>query len=141
MRAWSIGPMIERSAAACQAPRWLLSRRNPDAAQPRAGCRRPYGGQGCGGGALARLPARRVLAAQHAWLSPLPPEGASVIIHGDTAHAEEMANRQQIRAMDLATIGTVHRIVSEQDGADAKSLARSVAAEAAALLIEMRSQP
>ena len=41
-------------------------------------------GQGCGGGALALLPARRVLAAQHAWLSPLPPEGASVIVHGDT---------------------------------------------------------
>ena len=98
-------------------------------------------GQGCGGGALALLPARRVLAAQHAWLSPLPPEGASVIIHGDTAHAEEMANRQQIRAVDLATIGTVHRIVPEHEGDDAPSLARSVAAEAAALLIGMRSPP
>ncbi len=96
-------------------------------------------GQGCGGGALALLPARRVLAAQHAWLSPLPPEGASIIIHGDTAHAEHMANRQQIRAVDLAAIGTVHRIVPERDGDDASSLVRSVAAEAAALLIAMRS--
>ncbi len=34
-------------------------------------------GEGNGGGALALLPADRVIAAQHAWLSPLPPEGAS----------------------------------------------------------------
>ena len=34
-------------------------------------------GEGNGGGALALLPADRVVAAQHAWLSPLPPEGAS----------------------------------------------------------------
>src|SRR6476661_8496706 len=31
-------------------------------------------GEGNGGGALALLPADRVVAAQHAWLSPLPPE-------------------------------------------------------------------
>jgi acetyl-CoA carboxylase carboxyl transferase subunit beta len=95
-------------------------------------------GQGCGGGALALLPARQVVAAEHAWLSPLPPEGASVIVHGDTAHAEEMANRQQIRAVDLATIGTVHRIVPERHSDDATSLARAVAAEVAALLVGMR---
>jgi acetyl-CoA carboxylase beta subunit len=94
-------------------------------------------GQGCGGGALALLPARRVLAAQHAWLSPLPPEGASVIVHGDTEHAEEMADRQQIRAVDLAAGGTVHRIVPEREDDDAATLARAVAAECAALLISM----
>ena len=44
-------------------------------------------GQGTGGAALALLPADRVLAAQHAWLSPLAPEGASVIVYQDTAHA------------------------------------------------------
>src|SRR5205085_9623732 len=32
-------------------------------------------GQGTGGGALALLPAQVVVAAQNAWLSPLPPEG------------------------------------------------------------------
>ena len=42
-------------------------------------------GQGCGGGALALFPARTVIATEHAWLSPLPPEGASVIVHGDIA--------------------------------------------------------
>src|SRR5690606_23802261 len=31
-------------------------------------------GEGAGGAALALLPADRVLAAQHGWLSPLPPE-------------------------------------------------------------------
>ncbi len=40
-------------------------------------------GEGNGGGALALLPADRVVAAQHAWLSPLPPEGASAIVHRD----------------------------------------------------------
>src|SRR6478735_8019878 len=37
-------------------------------------------GQGAGGGALALLPADRTIAAQHSWLSPLPPEGASAIV-------------------------------------------------------------
>jgi acetyl-CoA carboxylase carboxyl transferase subunit beta len=96
-------------------------------------------GQGCGGGALALLPARRVLAAQNAWLSPLPPEGASVIVHGDTQHAEEMATRQHIRSVDLAARGTVHRVVPEHDDDDAASLARAVAAECAAMLVQMRS--
>ena len=96
-------------------------------------------GQGCGGGALALLPARRVLAAQHAWLSPLPPEGASVIVHGDTTHAAEMADRQQVRAVDLAAGGTVHRIVPERDTDDPATLARAVAAECAAMLVSMGS--
>ena len=30
-------------------------------------------GQGCGGGALAFLPAQVVVATEHSWLSPLPP--------------------------------------------------------------------
>uniref|UniRef100_UPI000670DEFC carboxyl transferase domain-containing protein n=1 Tax=Kitasatospora sp. MY 5-36 TaxID=1678027 RepID=UPI000670DEFC len=42
-------------------------------------------GQGSGGGALALLPADRVIAAEHAWLAPLPPEGASAIVHRDGA--------------------------------------------------------
>ena len=50
-------------------------------------------GQGCGGGALALLPAQHVIAAERAWVMPLPPEGASVIVHGDTEHAAEQARR------------------------------------------------
>lgn len=76
-------------------------------------------GQGAGGGALALLPADRVLAASNAWLSPLPPEGASAIMYGDTAHAPEMAFRQGIGAAALASRGIVDVIVAErQDAAD-----------------------
>src|SRR5215203_2689634 len=71
-------------------------------------------GEGNGGGALAFLPADRVIAAQHAWLSPLPPEGASAIVHRDLEHAPEMARAQQVRALDI-----VDRVVAElPDAAD-----------------------
>lgn len=76
-------------------------------------------GEGNGGGALALLPADRVVAAQHAWLSPLPPEGASAIVHRDLDHAAELARRQQVRAIDLHRLGIVDRIVAESpDAAD-----------------------
>ncbi len=76
-------------------------------------------GQGNGGGALALLPADRVIAAQHAWLSPLPPEGASAIVHRDTEHAPEMARAQKVRALDLRAVGVVDRIIPElPDAAD-----------------------
>jgi len=74
-------------------------------------------GEGNGGGALALLPADRVVAAQHAWLSPLPPEGASAIVHRDTDHAPEMARAQQVRALDLHRIGVVDRVVPEKPDA------------------------
>ncbi|MGY4098597.1 carboxyl transferase domain-containing protein [Nocardia sp. R16R-3T] len=76
-------------------------------------------GQGTGGGALALLPADRVLAATHSWLAPLPPEGASAIVHRDTDHAPELAEAQRIRATDLLADGVVDRIVPEfPDAAD-----------------------
>lgn len=74
-------------------------------------------GEGNGGGALALLPADRVVAAQHAWLSPLPPEGASAIVHRDLDHAAEMARSQQVRAIDLAARGVVDVVVPEQPDA------------------------
>lgn len=76
-------------------------------------------GEGTGGGALALLPADRVIAAQHAWLSPLPPEGASAIVHRDLAHAPDMARAQGVRALDMRAAGIVDRIVAEKpDAAD-----------------------
>ncbi|MEE6178221.1 carboxyl transferase domain-containing protein [Mycobacterium sp. 050134] len=76
-------------------------------------------GEGSGGGALALLPADRMLAAQHSWLSPLPPEGASAIVYHDTCHAAEMAAMQEVRATDLLAHGIVDRIVPEfNDAAD-----------------------
>jgi acetyl-CoA carboxylase beta subunit len=74
-------------------------------------------GQGSGGAALALLPADRVIAAEHAWLSPLPPEGASAILHHDTAHAPLMAERQRISAFDLLDEGIVHVVVPERPAA------------------------
>jgi acetyl-CoA carboxylase carboxyl transferase subunit beta len=91
-------------------------------------------GQGCGGGALAMLPARTVIAAEHAWLSPLPPEGASIIVHGDTGHAAEMAERQGVGARALLATGTVHHLVPEVEGETPQELAVAVAAEVAAQL-------
>ncbi|KQU46808.1 acetyl-CoA carboxyl transferase [Rhodococcus sp. Leaf278] len=76
-------------------------------------------GQGTGGGALALLPADRVLCAQNAWLAPLPPEGASAIVHRDTAHAPDMAEAQGIRSVDLMRDGIVDAVVPElPDAAD-----------------------
>lgn len=76
-------------------------------------------GQGSGGGALALAAADRVLAAQHAWLSPLSPEGASSIVHRDTEHAADMARSQGISAVELAEQGIVDLVVAEHpDAAD-----------------------
>ncbi|WP_341927557.1 carboxyl transferase domain-containing protein [Nocardioides psychrotolerans] len=86
-------------------------------------------GQGCGGGALALLPARTVIATEHAWLSPLPPEGASVIVHGDVGHAAEMATAQRVGSADLLAGGTVQHVVPEVPGESAQDLAVAVAAE------------
>jgi len=74
-------------------------------------------GEGTGGGALALLPADRVLAAQHAWLSPLPPEGASAIMYRTKEKAAEMAAAQRVRSLDLLRDGIVDRIIAERDDA------------------------
>lgn len=73
-------------------------------------------GEGAGGGALALLPADRVVAVADAWLSPLPPEGASAILHrGDTSHAAELARAQGIAAGALAARGIVDVLVPAPD--------------------------
>lgn len=89
-------------------------------------------GQGCGGGALALLPARTVVVAENGWLSPLPPEGASVIVHGTPDRAPEMTRRQRISATDLLAAGIAHRIVPETStDTDPKGFAVAMAAAAA----------
>ncbi|MFC6009800.1 carboxyl transferase domain-containing protein [Nocardia lasii] len=93
-------------------------------------------GQGTGGGALALLPADRVLAARNGWLAPLPPEGASAVVFRDTEHAPEMAAAQGIRSADLLADGIVDRIVEEFPDAAAEPIAfarRTVLAVAAEL--------
>ena len=98
-------------------------------------------GEGNGGGALALLPADRIVAAQHAWLSPLPPEGASAIVHRDLDHAPEMARSQQVRAIDLFARGVVDAIIPESpDAADEpEEFCRRVGVRLAAELAALRS--
>ena len=74
-------------------------------------------GRGTGGAALALLPTDRVVAARHAWLTPLPPEGASVIVHGTPDRAAEVVATQDIRSTDLLAAGVVDAIIDERDDA------------------------
>ncbi len=85
-------------------------------------------GQGTGGIALALAPADRVVCSEHAWLSPLPPEGASAIMHRDTTHAAALARAQGVRAVDLFEAGIVDRIVPEPDdpAADREAFCREL---------------
>lgn len=100
-------------------------------------------GQGCGGGALALLPADRVVAAEHGWLSPLPPEGASTIVHHDVTHAEEMTVRQRIGSHDLLEDGVVHVVVPERPTAhlDHRAFARDIATACAHQVRELLAVP
>lgn len=70
-------------------------------------------GEGTGGAALALLPADRTIATEHSWLSPLPPEGASVILHRTPDRAAELAEQQRIGAAELLREGVVDRILPE----------------------------
>lgn len=94
-------------------------------------------GQGCGGGALALLPAQAVVATENAWLSPLPPEGASVIRFGDTDHAAEMAESQGIGSAALLESEIVQQVVAELPDDDAESLATAVVARLAQELVRL----
>jgi acyl-CoA carboxylase subunit beta len=60
-----------------------------------------------------------VLAAANGWLGPLPPEGASAIVHRTVDRADEMAQAQGVRATDLWRARIVDRVVPERpDAAD-----------------------
>nr|NLI51593.1 acetyl-CoA carboxyl transferase [Propionibacterium sp.] len=102
-------------------------------------------GQGSGGIALA-LPCDRVLASEHAWLAPLPPEGASAIVHRDTAHAAELAAAQGVRAADLLAHGIVDRVIPEPEDAAGEvdrfcaGIADALGAELTALMLVPRRE-
>jgi acetyl-CoA carboxylase carboxyl transferase subunit beta len=98
-------------------------------------------GQGCGGGALALLPARTVIAAENAWLAPLPPEGASAIMHGDLDHAAAMAEAQRVRAVDLLADGTVQVVVPEAPYETSQALAKAIVGEVRHQLQTAASHP
>lgn len=85
-------------------------------------------GEGTGGGAIALLPADRVVAAEHAWLSPIAPEGASAILYRTADRAAEVAASQAIASTDLRRIGIVDVVVPDT-GDDAAAVLAAVIAE------------
>ncbi|WP_010542120.1 carboxyl transferase domain-containing protein [Dietzia alimentaria] len=100
-------------------------------------------GQGTGGGALAMLPADRVLCARHGWLAPLPPEGASAILYHDTSRAAEVARSQGITSADLLESGIVDVVVPERpDAADEPDeFCDRMADAVASALLDVRRRP
>lgn len=76
-------------------------------------------GQGSGGAAMAWLAAARVIAAADAWLAPIAPEAASLIVHRDTDHAAELADAQQVGAVELRDQGIVDAVFAPGDLIDA----------------------
>lgn len=103
-------------------------------------------GQGTGGIALALAPTDCIIAAQHAWLSPLPPEGASAIVHRDTEHAADMARLQGVRSRDLLANRIVDVVIPEPEDAASSpeefctTLADAVAQELRALMLIPRKE-
>jgi acetyl-CoA carboxylase carboxyl transferase subunit beta len=92
-------------------------------------------GQGAGGAAVALLPADWVIAAEQSWLTPLPPEGASVILHGTVDRAKSVTAGLQCTSAELRALGVIDRVVAEEpDAADnprvfLDRLARIIAAD------------
>lgn len=74
-------------------------------------------GEGSGGGAIALLPADRILAVEDAWLGPIAPEGASEILHRHAGEAARLADAQGITAPWLHAAGAVDRVITGSDPA------------------------
>lgn len=70
-------------------------------------------GEGGSGGALALLAADRVLAAEHASLGVIAPEGASAILYRDVDHAAELAATQGGASWQLRAAGIVDALIPE----------------------------
>lgn len=72
-------------------------------------------GEGAGGGAIALLPADRVIAAAHSWLAPIAPEGASAILFRTADRAPEVAAMQAVASTALREFGIVDYVVADDD--------------------------
>lgn len=73
-------------------------------------------GEGGSGGALALAAADRVLMLEHAVYSVISPEGASAILYGDDAHAQELAENLRLTARDLLERKIIDAIIPEPPG-------------------------
>lgn len=91
-------------------------------------------GSGCGGGALAMAPSDVLLAASDSWITPLPPEGASAIVHRTSDRAPAMARAQRITAVELHRLGVIDELLGapgEDPGTFLAHTGRAVAAAVA----------
>jgi acetyl-CoA carboxylase carboxyl transferase subunit beta len=95
-------------------------------------------GQGAGGAAIALLPSDRVVAADDAWLSPLPPEAAAALSTGSPANAPEMARLQGIAAHALHRHGIVDDVITTEPPPGA-GLVPAMAAAIAAAVTDLQS--
>ncbi len=70
-------------------------------------------GEGGSGGALALLATNWVIAAEHASLGVIAPEGASAILYRDLDHAAELAETQGGASWRLQEAGIAHALIPE----------------------------
>lgn len=100
-------------------------------------------GEGNGVAALALLPADRTICAENGWVAPLPPEGASAIIHRTADRAPDMAKAHRVRAVDLRAMGAVDEIVPELPDAaqEPAEFSRRLIATATAHMREVMALP
>jgi acetyl-CoA carboxylase carboxyl transferase beta subunit len=100
-------------------------------------------GEGAGGGALAFLPTDRVVAAEHGWLAPIAPEGASSILFRTVDRAPELARHQATSSTDLQRHGIVDVVIPDRPigSEDGEHFARRVAATTARELRTLLAQP
>jgi len=96
-------------------------------------------GEGGSGGALALLAADRVLAAEHASLGVIAPEGASAILYRDVDHAAELAATQGGASWQLLDAGIVDALIAEPRPAheQPEAFAAAVGAALATALAEL----
>ena len=71
-------------------------------------------GEGGSGGALALSIGDRLLMLENAIFSVIGPEAASSILYHDAGHAQELAARLKLTAIDLLKLRIVDRIITEQ---------------------------
>ncbi len=91
-------------------------------------------GEGGSGGALALAAADRVAMLEHAVYSVISPEGASAILYGDAAHAQELADDLHLTARDLLKRNIIDAIIDEPDGS-ANTNADAAAQQVKAFLV------
>jgi acyl-CoA carboxylase subunit beta len=95
-------------------------------------------GQGAGGGALALFPAARRIGVSDAWLTPLPPEGASAIVCGSTEQAPQIARAQGIDTATLAHQRHLNTVLSAGSDSNVEVFAAQVLAAVRQQLTDQR---